>query len=401
MNMKRIPLLIGIIALTVATSSCDSLDRRGPSTPTTPATTSAKPAPPPPKPRTMSELLIGKWRMIQEATADGNVAINTQGRRLLELRADKTYHVENYINAFDNTFRLDGDVLTLDRKKGEAVEIKVEKVDEKQLVLIEHTPEIYLRGGPPRKVRNTYRRVSEKELGPMLGEQLITSTPTSGAYAASYEYGMTKYPTMEIYIRRGVVGRARLELLPDHTVAGCVGVTTGGKFSRSKYSSPDGKHHTTEDNDYWLAGFEGKWKPRKKDALVRISKYWPGTCDREGKRGEILGAIEMKCVTLQANQRLPVDTLACQIEESYHLLDELALNPADTERSGPYTLQSDPMRHISTDHGRPWWLLGAEPGLKIFSKDDRDTISPEVTFKKGPIDFLERRFIRPKPRPEQ
>ena len=348
----------------------------------------------------MSELIIGKWRMIAEEPADDAGGIYEQQRRLVELRADGTYHAENFAETYDDTWTRDGETLIFARKNKEPERAEIERVDEERLVLLELTPEVYQRDGPPRKVRNTYRRVSEAELGPMLGKRIVTSGPGAGSYAASYEYRMSKYPTMEITVGRDIGGRARLELRPDGTVAGCVGVKTEHRFSRSKYASPDGKHHSRDDHDYWLVGFEGEWKARKQDALVRISKYWRDTCDRSEGRGEIMGPIEMECVAIAANEKLPVDTLACKLIKSHSLLQEIALNPADSERAGPYTLQVEPRGRIRPDTGDPWWLLGAEPGLEIESEDERRAISPVVTFERGEIDFVESRYKRREPRPE-
>ncbi|MBW2279072.1 MAG: lipocalin family protein [Deltaproteobacteria bacterium] len=359
--------------LALLTNSCGGPDEGARETPG--ATADEPPLPELP----VSKRIIGKWRMTKEEPADGKGGFFEQERRLLELRADRTYHVENYVSAFDDSWKLDGQVLTFSRKNGDTKRVEVERVDGESLVLIEDLPEIYLRDGPPRRVRNTYRRVSENELGPMLGKKVVTSAPVAGSYAASYEYRMDKFPTMEINVSRKISGRARLELKADGSVDGCIGVAGDRHFSESKYSSRDGKHHTRDEDDYWLAGVQGKWEPKKDKALLRISRYWRDSCDTSNGEGEIMGALELECVAL---------------------IDEIAINPADTERSGPFTLQVEPRGHISPDTGRPWLLLGAAPGLKVESVDDRHADNPVVTFSKGEIDFVQRRYFKPKPRPE-
>jgi hypothetical protein len=394
MKAKRVRVLLApYLVLNLIAASCG-----GPDESPREAAEQVRPAP---AQRPTSELVVGKWRMIKEEPADGKGGFFEQKRRLLELRADGTYHAENYIEAFDQTWKLKGDVLVLVRKPGEVAQIEVERVDERSLVLIEDLPEIYLRDGPPRKVRNTYRRVSESELGPMLGAKVVTSAPKAGSYAAAYRYGMNKYPTMEINISKSINGSARLELKPDGSVEGCVGVVAGRRFSESKYSSPDGKHHSRDEDEYWLAGFRGTWEKREDRALVRIGRFWRDACDTSRGEGDSMGPIELECRTIAPNERLPVATLACRVEKSLRLLEEIAINPADTERSGPYTLQVEPRGHTSPDTGRPWWLFGAAPGLKIESEDDRHADQPVVTFTKGEVSIVEARYKRREPRPEQ
>lgn len=91
---------------------------------------------------------------------------------------------------------------------------------------------------------------------------------------------------------------------------------------------------------------------------------------------------------------LPRPALACRIVESISQFHELALNPADTERSGPFGMQSDPMGHIMTDQGRPWLILGA-PGLQVSSKDGSRDMSPTVTFTDAEVTIVEREFVPP------
>ena len=66
--------------------------------------------------------------------------------------------------------------------------------------------------------------------------------------------------------------------------------------------------------------------------------------------------------------------------------------------SGPYTLQSDSMGHIASPPGRPWLLLGAEPGLEVRSEDGRRDLSPQVSFTAQKITLVERMFKPKKPR---
>ncbi len=349
--------------------------------------------------RSSGELIVGKWLMLKEEPADGKGGFFEQTRRLLTINDDGKFHVENMYSGNDGTWVLQGERLLLTTTRAAELQIQVEKLDEKILVVVEDLPEIYLRDGPPRKVRNTYRRVSESELGPMLGKKVVTTTPTAGEYKAAYEYKMTKYPTMEIYISEGIQGRVRLTLKEDGTVEGCYGVVNGRHSSRSKYSSPDGKHHSTDEEERWLSGFRGKWKPGKGIASVKLDRFWRDTCDTTRGEGESF-AVEIECRAFAPNEKLPVAGLACRLINDFRLMREIAINPADTERAGPYTLQSSPMGHIFTDKGRPWLLLGAAPGLKVKSEDGRDNRTPEVTFIAEEVTIVEGSYIPKKPLPQ-
>jgi hypothetical protein len=345
--------------------------------------------------RSANELIVGRWLMQTEEPADGQGGFFEQRRRLLEVSADGTFHVENYVESNDDRWQLDGTTLTLGKAR-----VQLEEVDEQTLVLVEDLPEIYLRDGPPRRVRNTYRRLSESELGPMLGQDIDTSTPTAGAYSASYDFAMNKLPTMEITIDRHILGAAKLVLADDGTVEGCFGVANERAFSESKYSSRDGKHHSTREVDRHLFGVRGEWNASGADVLVTATRFWKDSCATSVGDGDIRGPVELHCTAIASNDALPVATLACRVAKGDWLLNDIAINPADTERAGPYTLQEEPMGRVSTDAGRPWLMLGSAPGLHVKSEDGRRTHTPEVSFRSTSLDFVEATYIDPAdPRP--
>ena len=313
-----------------------------------------------------------------------------QERRLLELDAQGRYHVENYMESREGVWRLEGDQLRFDKQRA-----TLESVDADTLVLVEAMPEIYLRGAKPFEVRNTYRRVSEAELGPMLGAEGHSSTPSAGTFAAAYDYGMSKYPTMEIFISRRVRGRARLELAADGSASACFGVAVDETFSESEYSSRDGKDHDSEEHERRLLGARGQWSAREGKAQVTLERVWPDSCELRDDAPRF-GPLELECVALAANERLPSEALACRLVRADSMLEELALNPSDTERAGPYTMQIEPMGHINPELGRPWLILGSAPGLHVRSDDDRWAETPKVDFEARAVDFVERDFL---PRP--
>lgn len=332
--------------------------------------------------RPAHELIVGRWRMIEEDPA-------YQQFRRLHVNTDGSFLSENYISRLEGRWQLDGDTLTL----GEATARLVE-VDDTRLVLIEDVPEIYLRGAPPSTTRITYRRVSERELGPMLGRDLVTSAPQPGSYAAAYRYRMDKLPTMEIAVRQSVDGRARMQLLADGSAHGCLAVRTDESTSISRYASDDGQHHTNEHGDRILVGWQGSWTIVDGHAQVVAEHSWRDSCTDSGDPYKRLGRLELECIALAANEVLPRPALACRIVESISQFHELALNPADTERAGPYGMQSDPMGHIVTDQGRPWLILGA-PGLQVSSEDGSRDMSPTVTFTDAEVTIVEREFVPP------
>ena len=57
--------------------------------------------------------LAGQWRMIGEEAADPEQPVLGQGRRLLRLGADGSYHADSYLEAIDGRYEVDGDRLTV------------------------------------------------------------------------------------------------------------------------------------------------------------------------------------------------------------------------------------------------------------------------------------------------
>ena len=332
----------------------------------------------------------GEWRMIHEEAAKPGGYIYEQGRRLLTLEGEGEdqghFVVQNYIEQVEGRWTREGSTLLL----GE-VEVEVVSVEAERLITIEAVPEIYLRGGDPQQAKITYRRVSERELGPMLGTTLEQHAPGAGRYVAAYAYSMDKLPTMEITIDKSIQGTATLELREDGQAQACLGAVIGSGSSISKYASDDGRHHRERDERRWLLGFSGRWVVEGEETVIRAEHRWWNSCAAPAEPG--LGQFELRCTGIAANDALPRDAIACRIEGA-HELEALALNPADTERSGPYTLQSDPMGHISTDQGRPWLVLGAAPGLKVVSEDGRRMETPEVRFEAAEVELDERRYQR-------
>jgi hypothetical protein len=327
--------------------------------------------------RPSAQLVVGRWLLVAEEPADEHAPSNRQERRLLELTADGRYRAENYVETREGTWRLEEDDLVLGDGR-----IRVESVDENTLVLIEDLPTLYLQGGSPRKMRNTYRRISESELGPMLGARVETSVPAAGTYAASYAYVMDKLPTMEIVISRQVTGHAAFELTQDGQAQACFSALERRRDAQSKYASPDGQHHSNEDQTHHVVGMSGTWRADATIVRVTADRSWTEGCTPPVGASTI-GPVELECVSIAPNERLPAAALACRIVQGPTMLLDLAINPADTERAGPYTMQVEPRGRLLTDQGRPWLLLGSDTGLHVASRDGRRDRSPVVTFTLG------------------
>ncbi|MBN2498965.1 MAG: hypothetical protein JXR96_30530 [Deltaproteobacteria bacterium] len=351
------------------------------------------------------ERLVGAWRLVEQRAVDGEPLSFHVTYKEYTFRADGRFDLRAHVECLDGgAWSLAGRELTLLRPphglSGEMAEyapppllrkVRVAELGADRLVLEEPQPEVY--GTPPRVVRNTFRRVRPGDFGPMLGAAVATTAVTAGEYAAAFQYETTKYPTMEIYVSHGVVGRARLVLAAGGAVSGCLAASVGQHSSTSKYASPDGEHHSASHENRWLMGVRGSWRALPDGgAAVTLDELYQGGCDVSGAPDAASAPIELACQALRPTERLPVTTLACRLVEAPHWMRELALNPADTVRAGPYTMQSDPMGRIEAPLGRPWLLLGAAPGLQVRSIDGRDDMSPRVSFEAGEVTIEEHRF---------
>jgi hypothetical protein len=357
--------------------------------------------------RSADELLVGRWLMIEEKDADGRGGFFEQVRRLLEFSEDGSFRIENNYESWEGRWRIEGDhVVVHDQKQGDGVRelargepILIENLDGESLVMIENLPEIYLRDGPPRRVRNRYRRISESELGPMLGKSPSLGLPRPGAYRASMNYSSSKFPTMEISIGHSIEGRLEWTLGEDGSVEGCMAMVSESNFSESKYSSHDGKHHSRDETEHWLGGFQGSWAAEKETVSVVIDQTWMNTCTDRPSDATSRVSIELECTSIAANERLPVEALACRLVRGLEAHRQLSLNPADSERAGPYTLQEVPRSPIQVDRGRPWLLLGAGAGIHVESRDDRSAGKPKVSFSTPAKARVDRRYLPDEPTP--
>jgi hypothetical protein len=286
-------------------------------------------------------------------------------------------------------------VLTLQRLSGD------------RLVVLEDDPqEVFGNHLPPKgRVRNTYRRKVAGDFGPMLGARRFRHAPGAGRFAAAFEYSRHKLPTMEITSDEGIVGAAMLTLNADGSATLCVGMRETSTFSASQYA-PGGARRDARDVRRLLA-WSGRWtsgaggQPDGGVTLTLERAVW-NTCDFTSpeSRAYPIPPVTVACAGLRANDRLPVDVLACRLDGPLRQLEPLALNPADSHRAGPYTFQLEPMGHLRVEPGVPWLLLGAAGGLRIASTDDRDAGSPKVTFTREDVRLPENEYVMKREPPD-
>ncbi|MCK5798801.1 MAG: hypothetical protein KAI47_16525 [Deltaproteobacteria bacterium] len=345
--------------------------------------------------------LIGQWRLIKQVAIDQKPLSFQIKRKQYTFKAGGSFDLKApYENYRDERWRRKGERLTFLRRPRKLSKdlapyappplvrrARIVKLTAARLILEEPQPKVY--GG--RMVRETFRRVSQAPFGPLLGAKTVQLPLKAGQYAAVYHFSLSKYPTQEIHITRTITGGARLTLGKDGAVSGCLAARVQRYASRSKYASPDRRQHVHRTDERHLVGIKGRWRPGDKAATIASNSTSRNTCSVDDKSPHH-DPIELSCVAIRSNERLPVVTLACRLIKGCPWLREIAINPADTFRAGPYTMQNPPMNHFVVKRGEPWLLLGASPGLAIRSHDQRQARAPDVRFEAKQVSFVERDF---------
>lgn len=230
--------------------------------------------------------------------------------------------------------------------------------------------------------------------GSLLGNEIGTATPIPGTYRASYDFSRTHFRTREIYTRDAITGQARIYLGKDGKATACFGLRTEIIHSISKYvpGYDKGSYEVTKTRQ--LVGMNGSWAPNDTGMVtLHFTKSWNDDCVENSDNQAREEAILLQCIQVKANDKLPEGALACRLDSPHPLLEKLALNPLDSHRAGPYTLQEIPMgRKQSFDHGEPWLVLGMEPGLAVRSHDEWGR-SPQVVFTRELLKFNERNYL--------
>jgi hypothetical protein len=269
-------------------------------------------------------------------------------------------------------------------------EMTIERFTADRLVVLEDDPQmVFNRHLPPGRLKNIYRRKQTGDFGPMLGLGPVLFAPGAGRYAGQYAFSQSKLPTMEMSVSSGSSGTAQLELATDGTATLCAGFQVSSHFSASSYA-PGGKRNNRESRKN-LFGFGGRWVTLRGTAAVRFDRMVWNTCDLSSPTAvpQLQPPHELVCTGIRKNNALPVDAIACRLDKNLSQLNDLALNPADSYRAGPYNLQTEPMGHIATDPGVPWLVLGTGTGVKIVSEDGRSEGSPEVRITPSDVQLKE------------
>ncbi len=228
----------------------------------------------------------------------------------------------------------------------------------------------------------------EGGFGPMLGTVALQA-PLPRRYSATYDFRLSKLPTREISVTRSVDGHAIIELGKDGVATACFAIHSQRDRSESKYSSSDGKHHREDNDERLLLGGKGHWLATGDMVQLTLDTTWANSCT-EPTTLSSLGPVQLGCVGIAKNKKLPVELLACQLKQN-SVLDLIAINPADSPRAGPFRFQSVP-RHVGVDEGKAWLLLGMAPGVLVTSKDFRRQTSPEVRFESAAVSINESFF---------
>ncbi len=273
-------------------------------------------------------------------------------------------------------------------------ELSIRELTADRLVVLEDDPqEVFGNHLPPKgKVRNTYRRKVAGDFGPLLGARITRFTPGDGRFAAAVAYSQNKLPTMEMSTTAGIKGTVVLTLGTGGDATLCVGVRESATFTASEYA-PGGARRDARDTRRLLA-WSGRWTTVAAGLALTLDRAVWNTCDLSSpeSRAYPIPPVTIACAGLRANDRLPVDALACRLDGPLRQLDPLALNTADSHRAGPYTFQFEPMGRIHVEPGVPRLVLGAAGGLRIISGDDREASSPQVSFTREDVKLVEKDY---------
>lgn len=349
--------------------------------------------------------LLGTWVLVDQQTVTGQSRLRWDKMRELTFAPDGTYTLNLGYRSKTDRYELGRGLIRLHETLREGVdmipgtppsepaklanwkpaevhhvnEMTIERFTADRLVVLEDDPQmVFNRHLPPGRLKNIYRRKQTGDFGPMLGLGPVLFAPGAGRYAGQYAFSQSKLPTMEMSVSSGSSGAARLDLNTDGTATLCVGIQVSSHFSASQYA-PGGERSNRESRKT-LFGFGGRWTTARGTAVVRFDTMVWNTCDLASPTAvpQLQPPRELVCTGIRKNDALPADALACRLDKTLGQLNDLALNPADSYRAGPFNLQTEPMGHISTDPGVPWLVLGTGTGVKIVSEDGRSEGSPEV-----------------------
>ena len=237
--------------------------------------------------------------------------------------------------------------------------------------------------------------VNEITFSPIIGQAIKITKPVPGQYGSLFHYKINKLITRESTQSQLIEGGATLELSELNQVNACFAVHSKMNSSQSKYITQDGKNYYYTRDDYFLMGSTGNWVANKDNTTISIvlSKSWRQSCMAQDETSSQEVHIELECVSLSKNDRLPTSILACKLLQNHSVLNKIAFNLEDTPDAGPFSFQNMSPSKIKSVTGERWLLLGSNPGLKITSIEGRRK-GPVINFMKSSVIIREKNFLK-------
>ncbi|MDP1821846.1 MAG: hypothetical protein Q8L48_01325 [Archangium sp.] len=215
---------------------------------------------------------------------------------------------------------------------------------------------------------------------------VVPVVPASGDYAMSLKMSSSHFVTTELRVDEGRTGVLRLTLAPDGTARACLG-SRGTHVAAGQYHyEPDpSKRKHSSSQDVRLLALGGQWKVVDGVAKIQFDRQRWSSCELADAPKADKPTAELHCVGLNATDRVPAGSLACEAVEKSELLDlgmPMTTAPRPPGPSG------------QTPAGRSF-MLGA-PGLWVEVEQGARADRPTITFRAGPVRLVEADFQSPK-----
>ncbi|MFV8751730.1 hypothetical protein ACNOYE_14390 [Nannocystaceae bacterium ST9] len=244
-------------------------------------------------------------------------------------------------------------------------------------------PESARVGDPPLIVERPAEPIGERrDLGPLLGGEVVVRTPTPARWASRVGFSRHYLLTREHAIWGSIYGSAVLRLHVDGRAEACFAARETSASSMSEYQSRDGLDHHDSSTDTSVVGMSGVWQREGEGpgVSVRFDRTSWRTCavDPEQAPSE---QPAMRCFAFAATSAVPSDALLCSVPEALDVASKLSLLIGDSPRAGAWAYRHDPTGHGEPPpaDAQPWLLLGGEPGLELSLEDsDRDEMPPTI-----------------------
>lgn len=236
--------------------------------------------------------------------------------------------------------------------------------------------------------------INESNFSPLMGQPVTRKMPLPGNYSSSFHFSIAKLLNRESSFSQSISGAAILNLSKENTVNACFAVHSIIKNSQSKYITKDGKHNYYIQDERFLMGVAGHWSEKNNDSIrINLTSSWRNDCTNRNNNKEHEIHLNLYCITLLKNDRLPENILACRFKPKHYILDLIAFIPKDTPRAGPFAFQNLAMKRKLYDKRERWLLLGSELGLRINSKESRRSNKATFKFSQSPVVLHEKDYL--------